>query len=94
MEAALNLLASLFGRPASDADGPMPLHRAPTGVPLLVTAISGHDPLRSDRLAALGLAPGSLVEVRQRFPALVVDVGETTIALDAELARVIEVRAR
>jgi Fe2+ transport system protein FeoA len=92
MEAALTFLASLFGRPRADAAGLVPLHRAPTGVPLVVASISGSDPLRSDRLAALGVAPGSLIEVRQRFPALVVDVGETTIALDAELAQVIDVR--
>lgn len=92
MEAALLFLASLFGRTPAKAGAVLSLHRAPTGVPLIVTAISVTDPLRSDRLAALGLAPGSLIEVRQRFPAFVIDVGETTIALDTELARVIEVR--
>jgi Fe2+ transport system protein FeoA len=94
MEAAISFLASLFGRAQADASDELPLHRAPVGVPLLVVSIAGSDPLRSDRLAALGIAPGSLIEVRQRFPALVIDAGETTLALDAELARVIAVRAQ
>jgi Fe2+ transport system protein FeoA len=92
MESALSFLASIFGRVPANPGDALPLHRAPTGVALRVQAISIADPVRSDRLAALGLAPGSLIEVRQRYPALVIDVGETTIALDADLARVIEVR--
>lgn len=49
-----------------------------------------HD--RMDRLAALGVIPGSDIRVHQRSPAFVVDVGETTIALDPEIAREIYVK--
>ena len=43
-----------------------------------------HD--RMDRLAALGVVPGSELRLRQRAPSYVVEVGETTIALDPEIA--------
>ena len=49
-----------------------------------------HD--RMDRLAALGVVPGSEVRLHQRAPAFVIEVGETTIALDPEIAREIFVK--
>ncbi len=49
-----------------------------------------HD--RMDRLAALGVIPGSEIRLRQRAPSYVVEVGETTIALDPEIAREIFVK--
>lgn len=46
---------------------------------------------RAQQLAALGLVPGVEVRLRQRRPAVVLEVGETTLALDAALAREIRV---
>jgi DtxR family Mn-dependent transcriptional regulator len=43
-----------------------------------------HD--RMDRLAALGVIPGSELRLHQRSPSYVIEVGETTIALDPEIA--------
>jgi DtxR family Mn-dependent transcriptional regulator len=43
-----------------------------------------HD--RMDRLAALGVIPGSMLRLHQRAPSYVIEVGETTIALDPEIA--------
>lgn len=43
-----------------------------------------HD--RMDRLAALGVIPGSEIRLHQRSPSFVIEVGETTIALDGEIA--------
>lgn len=43
-----------------------------------------HD--RMDRLAALGVIPGSEIRLHQRSPSYVIEIGETTIALDAEIA--------
>ncbi len=43
-----------------------------------------HD--RMDRLAALGVIPGSEVRLHQRSPSYVIEIGETTIALDPEIA--------
>jgi DtxR family transcriptional regulator, Mn-dependent transcriptional regulator len=49
-----------------------------------------HD--RMDRLAALGVIPGSTVRLHQRSPSYVIEVGETTIALDPEIAGEIYVK--
>lgn len=45
-----------------------------------------------ERLGALGLVPGVEVRLTQRRPSHVVEVGETTIAIDARLAGAIFVR--
>jgi Fe2+ transport system protein FeoA len=42
---------------------------------------------RADRLASLGLSPGNEVQLLQRLPAFVVEVGETRLAVDADVAR-------
>lgn len=47
---------------------------------------------RLQQLTALGLVPGAPVRLRQRRPAVVLEVGETTLALDAELAAEIAVQ--
>ncbi len=39
-----------------------------------------------DKLAALGVVPGSEVRLHQRAPAYVLDIGETTVAIDPEIA--------
>jgi DtxR family Mn-dependent transcriptional regulator len=49
-----------------------------------------HD--RMDRLAALGVVPGSELRLHQRSPSYVIEVGETTIALDPEIASEIFVK--
>ena len=47
---------------------------------------------RLDRLASLGIVPGSRVKLHQKFPAFVVEVGETTVAVDKDIAEEIFVR--
>ncbi len=49
-----------------------------------------HD--RMDRLAALGVVAGSTIRLHQRSPSYVIEVGETTIALDPEIAGEIYVK--
>ena len=44
------------------------------------------------RLSAMGLAPGRLLRLRQRHPALVIQVGETELALDTQAGQEIFVR--
>jgi DtxR family transcriptional regulator, Mn-dependent transcriptional regulator len=70
-----------------------------TGLPSFVLGTPGrivfiapkfHD--RMDRLAALGVIPGSEIRLHQRSPSYVIEVGETTIALDPEIAREIFVK--
>jgi len=47
---------------------------------------------RSNALAVFGLVPGSEVALIQRHPSYVLQIGETTLALDAEVAGSIVVR--
>jgi DtxR family Mn-dependent transcriptional regulator len=70
-----------------------------TGLPSLELGAHGrivfiaprfHD--RMDRLAALGVVPGSTIRLHQRAPSFVIELGETTIALDPEIAREIYVK--
>lgn len=51
-----------------------------------------HD--RMDRLGALGVTPGCDIRLHQKAPAYVIEIGETTIALDPEIADEIYVRPR
>jgi DtxR family Mn-dependent transcriptional regulator len=47
---------------------------------------------RMDKLAALGVQPGSEVRLKQRSPSVVIEAGETTLALDPEIAAEIFVK--
>jgi Fe2+ transport system protein FeoA len=49
-------------------------------------------PARRNSLAVFGLVPGSEITLIQHRPACVVRIGETELALDPEIARVIVVR--
>ncbi len=47
---------------------------------------------RLDKLSALGILPGATLRVCQKSPAFVLELGETTIAIDKDIAREIFVR--
>ncbi len=47
---------------------------------------------RLDKLSSLGLVPGSVVRVHQKKPAFVIEIGETTLAIDSEIVKDIFVR--
>jgi DtxR family Mn-dependent transcriptional regulator len=47
---------------------------------------------RLERLSALGLIPGSVLKLAQKHPSFVLEVGETTLALDEEIVREIYVK--
>jgi DtxR family Mn-dependent transcriptional regulator len=47
---------------------------------------------RLDRLSALGIVPGSMVRMHQKNPSHVLQIGETTLALDREIVRDIYVK--
>jgi len=47
---------------------------------------------RLERLSALGLIPGSVVKLAQKHPSFVLEIGETTLALDEEIVREIYVK--
>jgi len=47
---------------------------------------------RLERLSDLGLIPGSVLKLAQKHPSFVLEVGETTLALDEEIVREIYVK--
>jgi DtxR family Mn-dependent transcriptional regulator len=62
------------------------------GTPARIVFIAPRFHDRMDKLAALGVIPGSEIRLHQRSPSYVIEVGETTIALDPEIAGEIFVR--
>jgi DtxR family Mn-dependent transcriptional regulator len=47
---------------------------------------------RLDRLGAMGIMPGSTIRLHQKKPSYVIEIGETTLALDPEIASEIYVK--
>lgn len=81
------------GAPVPSPDGCRDAHCDSVRLTELRTGTAGAvsclvDPWTSEaaKLAALGILPGVRVRVLQRFPAFVLRVGRTDLALDAELA--------
>lgn len=60
--------------------------RIPTGGRARVVHIEFDDGERLVRLSSLGIVPGAILELLQRLPTFVVRTGETTVALDREIA--------
>lgn len=52
-----------------------------------VVFLVSREPGRVSRLLPFGIAPGTELRLRQRAPAFVIEVGETTLALEASVAR-------
>lgn len=52
-----------------------------------VVKIRGADNGRLLKLSSLGLVPGSLICLQQRWPAYIIWVGETQLSLEEEVAR-------
>jgi DtxR family Mn-dependent transcriptional regulator len=57
-----------------------------------ITFIVPTDPSRISRLNSLGIAAGSVIRLIQKIPSFVLQVDETTVALDPEIAKEIFVR--
>ena len=69
-----------------------PLSELPLNTPARVVFVLPKLLESMDHLAGLGLLPGVELRVRQRFPARVIEMGETVVALDAGIARSIFVQ--
>ncbi|MFQ5735427.1 MAG: metal-dependent transcriptional regulator, partial [Thermodesulfobacteriota bacterium] len=54
--------------------------------------IASNSHMRLDKLGTLGIVPGSNIRVHQKRPAFVIEIGETTLALDPEIIKEIYVR--
>ena len=69
-----------------------PLSDLKLGEAWRVVFITPKSRLRLDRLSALGLIPGSVLRLAQRRPSFVLELGETTLAVDEEIVREIYVK--
>jgi Fe2+ transport system protein FeoA len=68
---------------------PLPLTEVAEAEEWLVIRITSTDPGKLDRLGAYGIVPGTWIRLVQRRPAFIVQVGETELAFDGDLARAI-----
>jgi DtxR family Mn-dependent transcriptional regulator len=57
-----------------------------------ITFIVPSDPSRISKLNSLGITAGSVIRLLQRFPSCVVQIDETTVAIDPEIAKEIYVK--
>jgi DtxR family Mn-dependent transcriptional regulator len=71
-----------------------PLSELGIGQQGTITFITPRYRSRLNQLSSLGILPGTVVRLRQRHPAFVIQIGESTIAMDREMTRNIYVRAR
>lgn len=80
-------------RPARDDRDPstVPLSHVRQGAAVEVRRFEEMSAARLSRLTGFGLAPGTVVTLRQRRPVPVVAIGETELALSEEIARRIRV---
>ena len=79
----LRFLRRLLGRSEPSAAGT--LARMDVGQEAVVARLQG-DPELQARLTAQGLAPGVTVHLLQRQPTFVIELGETTLALERHVA--------
>lgn len=77
---------------AEEKAGVIPLTDLPAGSECEIVRVESRHRTRTDRLAAYGVTPGTVLTLQQKFPTFVVRVGETNLALDAEIASDILVR--
>ena len=69
-----------------------PLSDLGLGQSAKIIYISPRSHARLDRLSSLGVVPGCTLRLHQRRPSFVVDIGETTLAIDPEISREIYVK--
>ena len=79
--------------PSADADA-IPLGHLSDGEEATVAFVRTTRQAYEQRLSVLGVLPGCLLQLRQTSPALVIQVGETELALDRHAGQEIFVRRR
>jgi Fe2+ transport system protein FeoA len=67
-------------------DGLLTVRTLAAGERAEVLCLAGDSPGRRNHLAVFGLVPGSEIRLLQRHPSFVVEIGETVLALDADVA--------
>ncbi len=80
-----------LGAAQASGDGAVPLTQLPRGAQArIVRVVHDHDG-HWRKLSALGIMPGAVIHLQQRFPAYVVRLGMASVALDAQLAQLVVV---
>lgn len=69
-----------------------PLDQLPVGQEARVVYIAPREPARLVRLSNFGIVPGATLRLQQRRPAAVLRIGETTLAMEPEVAGEIYVK--
>ena len=72
-------------RPA-EAHPAIPLSRVRSGEKCRVVSVDAARQTRLNRLGVYGIVPGAVLRLNQKRPAFVLQVGETILALDREVA--------
>jgi len=70
----------------------IPLEELGLGEKGRIVFIAPRSHQRLDRLSSLGIVPGSILRMHQKNPSYVLQIGETTLALDGEVVRDIYVK--
>jgi DtxR family transcriptional regulator, Mn-dependent transcriptional regulator len=68
------------------------LNEFETGKSCKIVFITPSDVSRIGRLSSIGIIPGTVVRLLQKSPSVVLQIDETTIAIDSDLAREIYVK--
>lgn len=69
-----------------------PLNELQPGEEGRIVFIAPKNHMRLDRLSTMGIIPGSIVRLHQKRPSYVLEIGETTLALDGEIVKEIYVK--
>lgn len=70
----------------------VPLSEAILAEPYRIVFITPKNRIRLDRLAVLGIIPGSILHIQQKKPTYVIRSGETEVAFDKDIAQGIFVK--
>jgi len=70
----------------------MPLTEASLGATVRIVFITPRSKKRLEKLSALGIVPGSRVRLLQRNPSFVLEIGQTTVAVDRDITDEIYVK--
>jgi DtxR family Mn-dependent transcriptional regulator len=68
------------------------LSDASLGTPVRIVFITPKSRKRLDKLSALGIVPGSRLRLLQRNPSFVIQIGQTTVAVDRDITDEIYVK--
>ncbi|MDO8446644.1 MAG: FeoA family protein [Deltaproteobacteria bacterium] len=69
-----------------------PLNELQPGEEGRIVFIAPKNHARLDRLSIMGIMPGSIIRLHQKRPSYVLEIGETTLAVDSDIAKEIYVK--